>query len=70
MKMEINFGSRYTDLDNNVYKVVGNAFHYGDKADEVIFLAPIKNGTVGDVQYISRKEMEKGGILFPVSKYN
>ena len=31
--MEINFGSRYADLDNNVYKVVGNAFHYGDKAD-------------------------------------
>lgn len=64
--MEINFGSRYQDIHNNVYKLVGAANSY-DKKDSVLLFAPIDKGTVGNVFYISKAEADK--TFFPVSKY-
>lgn len=69
MKMEINFGSRYADLDNNVYKCIGSATSFNKEDKEIILLAPIHAGTVGDVIYMSRSKAEKDGIIFPVSRF-
>ena len=38
--MEINFGSRYQDIHNNVYKLVGAANSYDNK-DSVLLFAPV-----------------------------
>lgn len=64
--MEINFGSRYQDIHNNVYKLVGAANSY-DKKDTVLLFAPIDKGTVGDVFYIAKEAADQ--TFFPVSKY-
>lgn len=69
MKMELNFGSRYADLDGKVYKCIGNAKDFKTKDNEILFFAPIHAGTVGDVVYLSKSEVEKGGILFPISRF-
>ena len=64
--MEINFGSRYQDIHNNVQKFVGAATSYGNK-DSVLLFAPVDTGTVGDVFYITKEAADQS--FFPVSKY-
>ena len=64
--MEVNFGSRYQDIHNNVYKLVGAASSF-DKKDPVLLFAPVRSGTVGDVFYITKETADK--TFFPVSKY-
>ena len=64
--MEINFGSRYQDIHNNVYKLVGSANSYDNK-DSVLLFAPVHAGTVGDVFYITKEAADQS--FFPVSRY-
>ena len=64
--MEINFGSRYQDIHNNVYKLVGAANSYDNK-DSVLLFAPVHAGTVGDVLYITKETADQS--FFPVSRY-
>ena len=64
--MEINFGSRYQDIHNNVYKLVGAANSYDNK-DSVLLFAPVHSGTVGDVFYITKEAADQS--FFPISKY-
>ena len=64
--MEVNFGSRYQDIHNNVYKLVGAANSY-DKKSSVFLFAPVHAGTVGDVFYITKEAADQS--FFPVSRY-
>ena len=64
--MEINFGSRYQDIHNNVYKLVCAANSY-DKKSSVLLFAPVHAGTVGHVFYITNQPPDTSS--FPVSKY-